>query len=185
MVLQLAYQHLVAFAQKSRAPALSDKIDCLGRATHKDDFAAVGGIEKPADLVAGFLVELGRACAQPIDAAMHIGIVGAVVLGDAVDDRTRFLRAGGGIEKHQIGVVRENRKLAPQPPRVQLARCVVNVRQSCRRHPYSSKFAKRRATRDSKCSRTGAGSTSSTASRTKASINIRRASAFGMPRARR
>ena len=53
---------------------------------------------------------------------MHVGVVGAVELGDAVDDLTRLLRAGAGIEKHQTGIAVEDREFLPyaaasSPPR--------------------------------------------------------------------
>ena len=43
---------------------------------------------------------------------MHVGVFGAVEIGDAVDDLTRFLRARPGIEKNQTGIIFENRELA-------------------------------------------------------------------------
>src|SRR5262249_26491116 len=97
-------------------------------------------------------------------------------------------------EKNQTGVVREDRKLAPQLTRVEPPSCPVHRggkgggswvdrAQARRRHSYSSNIAKRRASRDSKCSRRAAGPIGSSASPTKASISIRRASSWPMPRA--
>ena len=122
VVLELADQYLVAGFEEGRAPALGDEVDALGRAAHEDDLARVGGVQKRPHLLARLLEQLGRAGAQPIDAAMHIGVIGAVVIRDPVDDRARFLRAGAAIEKHETGVARENRELALQQLRVEPAR---------------------------------------------------------------
>ena len=64
--------------------------------------------------LARFLELVGRALAQLVDAAMHVGVVAAVELGDAVDHRRRLLRAGAGIEKHQPRIVLIDRELAAQ-----------------------------------------------------------------------
>jgi hypothetical protein len=97
MVLELADQYFVAGLEEGGTPALRDKVDRLRSAADEHDFARVGGIQKPAHLLARFLKQLGRAGAQTVDPAMHVGIVGAVVIGDAIDDRARFLSAGTGI----------------------------------------------------------------------------------------
>ena len=185
MMLEDADQHLVAGFEERRPPALSHEVDRLGGVAHEDDLARIGGIEKTPHLFAGFFEQLGRAGAQTVHSAVHIGVVRAVVVGDAIDHRARLLGAGARVEKHQIGIVSKNRKLTSEHPRVEPPRCGEGAPQSCRCHPHSSKIAKRRASRDSKCSRISVESTSSTVSRTKASINIRRASRFGMPRVRR
>src|SRR5438477_91079 len=112
MMLELADQYLVAGFEEGRAPALRDEVYALGRAAHEDDLARAGGVQKRPHLLTSLFEQLGRAGAQPINAAMHIGIIGAVVIRDAVDHRARFLRAGAAIEKHETGVAREDRELA-------------------------------------------------------------------------
>src|SRR5271168_4843317 len=111
---------------------------------------------------------------------MHIGIVGAVIVGDAVDDRCRLLRAGSRIKKDQIGVIGKNREFLLEPawvePAWQPVSFVINNPRAGRRHAYPSNTVRRRASRDSRCSRTAMGSTISTASRKKPPISIRRAS---------
>ena len=52
---------------------------------------------------------------------MHIGVVGAVELGDAVDDGARLLRAGAGIKKHQLRMSREDWEFSAHRPRVETA----------------------------------------------------------------
>src|SRR4029077_4721536 len=150
-----------------------DQVDRLGGAAHEDDLALVGGVEKGAHGFARLLEPVGRARAQLIDAAMHIGVVVAVELGDAVDDLTRLLRAGAGIEEYEAGVALEYRELAAQLARIEPA------------HLYSSRLPRRPARRRSRCTRVAKSSTVSTTSRRKPSISICRASSAGMPRARR
>ena len=112
VVLELADQHLIAGLEEGCAPALRNEVDALGRPAHEDDLARVGGVQKRPHLLARLLEQLGRAGAQPVNPAMHIGIIGTVVIRDPVDDRAWFLRAGAGIEEHQIGVARKDRELA-------------------------------------------------------------------------
>src|SRR5215467_11451560 len=102
---------------------------------------------------------------------MHVGVIGAIVIGNPVDHCTRLLGTGAGIEEYEIRVVRKNRELASYSARIEpTGQPLLSRRdapQTCRPHPYSSRLASRRATRESKCSRNGGGSTSSTTSRTK------------------
>src|ERR1700732_5284651 len=112
MMLELADQGLVAGFEEGCAPALRDEVDALGRSAHEDDLARVGGVQKRPHLLARLFKQLGRAGAQAIYAAMHIGIIGAVVIRDPLDHRARFLGAGAAIEKHETGIAREDRELA-------------------------------------------------------------------------
>jgi len=43
---------------------------------------------------------------------MHVGVVATVVVGDAVDDGARLLRARRRIEKNQTGIVLKDGKVA-------------------------------------------------------------------------
>ena len=116
-----------------RPPALGDQVDRLGGAAHEDDLALVGGVQEDAHLFARLLEAVGRAGAELIDPAMHIGVVGAVELGDTIDHRTRLLRAGARIQKDQLGMTGEDRELAPHRARIEPAHCrLLNVqRQRC------------------------------------------------------
>jgi hypothetical protein len=112
VVLDIADDDLVAGLQVRRPPALGYQVDRLGGAAQEHDLALVGRIEKPPHLLARRLEMVGRALAQLVDAAMHIGVVAAVELGDAVDDLARLLRAGAGIQEHQPGIALEYREFA-------------------------------------------------------------------------
>src|SRR5215472_3200457 len=111
MMLQYADQYFVASLKERRPPGLGDKVDCFGGVAHEDDLARVSSIQKTSYFFACFLEKLSRAGAQAIDAAVHVGVVGAVVVGNAVDHCTRFLSAGARIEKHEFRVACKNRKL--------------------------------------------------------------------------
>ena len=113
VVLDIADDDFVAGFEAGRAPALRDEVDRLGGAAHEHDLAVRGGVEQGPRLLARLLEPVGRARAEPIDAAMHVRVLGAVELGDAVDDLTRLLRARPGIEKHQTGIVVEDREFLP------------------------------------------------------------------------
>src|SRR6516165_3177387 len=112
MMLELADQYFVTGFEVGRTPALGDEVDPLGRAPYEDDLALIRCVQKRADLLARFLEQLGRPGAQPVNPAMHVRVIGAVIIRDPVDDGARLLRAGAGIEEHQTGVARENRELA-------------------------------------------------------------------------
>ena len=118
VMLDIADHDLVTGLETGRPPAVGDQIDRLGGAAQKHDFALVGRVQKRTRFLARLLEPVGRAGAQAVDAAMHIGVVGAVELGDAVDDGARLLCAGAGIEKHELRMSREDREFAAHRPRV-------------------------------------------------------------------
>ena len=54
-------------------------------------FVIVGGVEQALDLGPGALVVLGGVLAEGVDAAMHVGVLGAVVAHQFVDHQLRLL----------------------------------------------------------------------------------------------
>src|SRR6185437_2514842 len=100
-------------------PQLGDEVDGLGRVAHEDDLTRVGRVEEASHLLARRLIELGRARREAIDAAMHIGVITPVELGDAVDHRRRLLGGRTAVEEDEAGIVLEDRKIAPHPARVE------------------------------------------------------------------
>ena len=190
VVLDIADDDFVAGFEARRAPALRDEVDRLRGAAHEHDLAIRGGVEQRPRLLARLLEPIGRARAEPIDAAMHVRVLGAVELGDAVDDLTRLLRARPGIEKHQTGIVVEDREFFPYAADIEPAAANPRVAGSMLRKGtaailYSSSLPRCRPRRPSRCARTALSSISSTASCRKPSISMRRASSGGMPRARK
>src|SRR5258708_13030682 len=114
MMLEVADDNLVAGFDEFRGQALRHEMERLGGAADKDDFVGAASVEEGAGSLARLLEMIGRALAQLVNAAMHIGVVATVELGNAVDDARRLLRAGAGIEKHQPGIVLVDRELAAQ-----------------------------------------------------------------------
>ena len=56
---------------------------------------------KRLHLLAGLLVQIGALVAQPVDAAMHVGVVLLVGVDDRLNHLPRPLRGGGVVEIHQ------------------------------------------------------------------------------------
>ncbi len=83
----------VAAPDVPAAPRVGDEVDRLGRVAGEDDLVAVGRVDEPRDPGAGLLVGGRRLLADRVDAAMDVGVVLAVVVGDRVDDDARLLAA--------------------------------------------------------------------------------------------
>ena len=58
-------------------------------------------IEKPLKGGARLFVDLRRALAEPVDAAMDVGVLLGVVAGQAIDHGLRLLRRRGVVEVHE------------------------------------------------------------------------------------
>src|SRR6185312_14979142 len=180
VMLQLSDEHLVAGFEESAAPAIDDEIDRLGRAAHEDDFAGIARVEEAPHGFARILIELARLGAQPINAAMYIGIIGAIELAHPIDHRGRLLRARCAVEEDEAGIVGKDRKVALDAARIERGRCP----DSGGFHASSSSRSSQRRTCFARCAcKTASSSICSIASAAKASISMRRASAGGMPRA--
>ena len=69
-----------------------------------------------ANLLARSLERLGRPLAQPVDAAMDIGVFGLVESPLGIDNGARLLRARGTVEKHEalaVDLAGEDREVLP------------------------------------------------------------------------
>jgi len=67
--------------------------------------------------LAGFFVMFGRARAERVQAAMHIGIFVLIIMPDDVEDACWFLRTGGAVEINQrmpIDLLAQDRKILAQ-----------------------------------------------------------------------
>ena len=90
VMLHLGQDDHVAAIDVPPAPRVGDEVDRLGRVAGEDDLVAVGRVDEPGDLDPGRLVGGGRLLADRVDAAMDVGVVLAVVVGDGVDDDRGF-----------------------------------------------------------------------------------------------
>ena len=93
VVLHLGQHDRVAAVDVAPAPRVGDEVDRLGRVAGEDDLMAVGGVDEAGRPGAGPLVLGGRLLADRVDAAMDVGVVLAVVVGDGIDDDARLLAA--------------------------------------------------------------------------------------------
>jgi len=101
VMLQFGEQDNVAGVQVFRAPGGGDEVDAFGGAAGEDDFIGLAGMEESGGARAGGLEGVGGAVAQFVDAAMHIGIVVLVIMGQRRDDGARLLRGGSVVQVHQ------------------------------------------------------------------------------------
>ena len=101
VVLHLGEDDLVAAADVLAAPRIRDEVDRLGRVAGEDDLVAVRRVDEPPDAGAGLLVLGRRLLADRVDAAMDVGVVLAVVVGQRIDDDRRLLAGRRGVEVDQ------------------------------------------------------------------------------------
>ena len=92
------------------APTARHQVDPLGRAGGEDHLLARGRVDERADLLARFFVQVGALIAQPVDAAMDVGVVLFVDVDQRLNHLPRPLRGGGVVEIDQRHVV-----VQPQP----------------------------------------------------------------------
>ena len=172
MVLKLANQHRLAGSQHAAPPTMGNEIDRFGAVLGEDHLARVAGIEEARDSAARRFVVLGRRFAQPIGAAMHIGVALLHAANHGIDHNPGLLRRGAAIEKDQVlaaDLLREDREIGADTGEIE----------AHARPRHQSAMAVATA------SRAGPSAMVSTTSCRKASINMVRAAGSGIPRARR
>ena len=81
--------------------ALRDEVDRLGRAAHEHDFLGVARVDEAAHVLARAFVGFGRALAERVDAAMHVGVIVLVVARDRLDHGARTLARRRVVQIHQ------------------------------------------------------------------------------------
>ncbi len=145
-------------------------------------FARIAGVDEARGRLTRGLIGVGGEFAQPIGAAMDIGVGGFHAADHGVDHRARLLRAGAAVEEHQRPAalrLRQDREILADAGDVEagLGQAVHHAAAPWRCHQEST--ARVRAARNV------SSVTVSTASCRKASTSIARACGSGMPRARR
>jgi hypothetical protein len=121
VVFEGGQQNFIAAMQAWARIGLSHEIDGFGGAAREDDLARRAGIDECAHPLARVLEHLRRFLAQLVHAAMHIGVMQALVVVHGGDDTGRPLRGRGAVEKHQrlaVNLAREDREIAPHAFRV-------------------------------------------------------------------
>ena len=172
VVLERADQHGLPGLHDAAAPAMGDEVHRLGAVPGEDHLARIASVDEARDGAAGGLVILGRRLAQPIGAAMDIGVAALHAADHGVNHGARLLRRGAAVEEHQVlaaDLLRQDREIGADAGEVEA--------HAAPRHQVP--------TAASTAARAVGSVTPSTASCRKASIRIERACASGIPRARR
>ena len=102
------------------APGARDQVDAFGRVPGEDDFVRRSRADERAHDFARALVGFRRALAQPVHAAMHVGVVVFVVSRDRFDDLDRLLRRRRVVEIDQrlaVDLLVQRREVARGSPR--------------------------------------------------------------------
>ena len=118
VVLQGAEHYLVSRLKLAHAPALGHQIDRFSSATGPDHLATVRRIDKAGNRLAGGLEGTCGPAAQGMGGAVHVGVVGPIVVRDGIQHHLGFLGSGGVIQIDQrvaVDLLRQGRKLAAQP----------------------------------------------------------------------
>ena len=187
VVLEARDDDLVAGGEPRAPVRLGDEVDRLGRPADEDDFRGRGRVHEAARLLARALVQRGRLLRQRVHAAVHVGVMGARVVRDGVDDRRRLLRRGGVVEVGEgmaVDPARERGKVGAHAGHVERDRGFPRGgHQTAPR--ISSRSGRAPATRASAASRTAASGTRPIRSRQNAKVSSARAAASSRPRDRR
>src|SRR5262245_41166719 len=122
MMLKGGDDHLVTSFEEALAVAEGHQIDRLGGAAGEDDLPRLAGIEESGDAFPGSLEGQGGALAEPVYAAVDVGVLALVGVFDRVDDDAGLLSAGGAVEEHQpLAMYRlcQDREVAADALRIQ------------------------------------------------------------------
>src|SRR6185295_15313056 len=98
VVLELGRDDLVAGAEPRPAPRAGDEIDRFGRPAHEDDLARRLRVDEPLDRRPRGVVLGGRALAERVDPALHVGVLVLVEPRQPIEDDPRLLRGRGVVE---------------------------------------------------------------------------------------
>jgi hypothetical protein len=123
VVLHRRDDDLVAGLQARAQERVGHQVDGLRRAAGKDDLLATLGADESLDFVARRLVGLGCALRQEVDAAVDVGVVRLVEVGDGVEDLARLLRRRGVVQVDQglaVHVLLQRREVLPDLGGVEL-----------------------------------------------------------------
>lgn len=97
--------NLVVRSNIHLSPGGSDKIDALCCSTRKDNLQRVLGSNKVADRRTCSFVSLKGSLSERVQIGCRIGIVASVELGYSIDDLSRTLCRGSGIEVNELCVI--------------------------------------------------------------------------------
>ena len=101
VVLHHGEEHFIALAEIGISPGASHKVDRLTGIAREDDLAGAGGGNETRCGRARRLKRFGRPGAELMGAAVHIGVISAVVMLKRFEHHPGFLAGGGVIEIDQ------------------------------------------------------------------------------------
>ena len=91
MVFHLGDDNFVAGVERTPPMGCGNQIDRFGGVPGENDFLAAFRIEKGLNLIARAFIGIGRAFAQIVSPAMHIGVFGLIDGAHGIDHLARFL----------------------------------------------------------------------------------------------
>ena len=186
VVLHRTDQNLVSAFHARPPVTLGHQIDRFGGTAGENYLCRGRSIDQRPDLLAGAIEAVAGTLAEPVYAAVHIGIVVMVELSHRVDHASGFLGGGAVIEVYQrvpVNLLVQYREITTQRCRIQ--RC---NRLQAHRGIHHGALACAEAednwpdTRDARCVCNAGSSTPSRTSAANAWVSIRRAVARSTPR---
>ena len=121
MVLHCRENDLVTGSNVAAPVGLRHKVDAFGGVTHEDDLAGITRVQEAADFLSPVFVQLGRALAQLVRAAMDIRIAELIKACQRVNHGLRLLSRVGVVQVHKRLAVRrlaQDREIFPHTPNI-------------------------------------------------------------------
>ena len=113
--------NFVAGLEVLAAVAAGNQVQPLGSAPDVNNLLGSRRVDEPSHRLAARLVVVGGALAQRVDAAMHVGVVVQVVVGDGVNHRPGLLRRRRVVQIYQrfpVHLLVQDWEILAQPARV-------------------------------------------------------------------
>src|SRR5215212_4683145 len=101
VMLHLREQDFIAGPDIGVTPAPRHEVNALGSPVREDDFFACRGADELLHLAAGELKQIGALVTQPMNAAMHVGVLALINIDQRLDDLTRSLRRRRVVQIYQ------------------------------------------------------------------------------------
>ena len=101
VVFHVGDDNFIAGAYVLLAVGLGHQVDAFCGPSGVDNLPVTGGVEEAADFAAGVLIVVGGPLAQGVDAPMHVGVVGGVVVDEGVYHALGLLRSCAVVQVDQ------------------------------------------------------------------------------------
>jgi hypothetical protein len=114
--------HVVPRPDVRAPPTRGHEVHGLGGAAHEEQAVGVGDPAEPRHARPRPRVRLGRRRAQPVRAAVRVGVGGLVVVAQRVEHGARLLRRRRRVEVDERRIRRQQRELGPVGERTVVSR---------------------------------------------------------------